>query len=670
MLDLKKCNIFIGSPGDVVRYKDKIEHLIELEGSTICENVIIKSYRYENDAPVTSYKKPQDIINEEVLEKCDILIALFHSKIGTPTVNYRSGTIEEVEYFLKRKKPVIFYFIDELIHPSEITESTLTVQKIKQEYGAEHTYRTINGIEEINKYLTIDLKYNIETLLKKENSAFIKLTCCEKNGRPDIKAINQDSRLKLLLVKTNIDFYVKNHDFGIPLGLWVLKSYFELRGLDIVVDIFDERYETISNSGIKFEDVALAYDICAISLSTCEVVPAIKKFEFLTKNSIVTIAGGIFTASNELYLLKKGCVDYVIPGVSTLPFYNLLVDLKKSKEDGISLKSNILSHIRHVFTSKNINNTNIWKPSQLPNIEIGILREMGEQYYPYMNRKVDIFTSRGCNKKCEFCSVQKESQQQIFERDSSYIIDEIRVLYDIGFRQFSFKDEDFFMLDRARLMKALKKLKEQGVNAKYKIRTRVDSLLSGTVDLEELSNAGIYEIQYGIETPNNEFLSKIKKGNNYDYNSVIDLIRKNSRYNIITNCSFILGIEGETTEYYEKLLGFFRSIHEDTSIENELFKPYINFITPHPYKNSISDENYKILTYDLRYFNHKIPVCYPKYMKRIYRKNMIDTYHEIVKLFNAEQYNPLIPESISKQFISGSLYPTDNNTIQFSEVQL
>lgn len=34
----------------------------------------------------------------------------------------------------------------------------------------------------------------------------------------------------VLLVKSAIDFPIKDYDFGVPLGLWLLKSYFNLQG--------------------------------------------------------------------------------------------------------------------------------------------------------------------------------------------------------------------------------------------------------------------------------------------------------------------------------------------------------------------------------------------------------------------------------------------------------
>jgi hypothetical protein len=53
---------------------------------------------------------PQTIINEQILDKCDLLVGVFWTRIGTPTKEYSSGTIEEIESHISSKKPAMLYF--------------------------------------------------------------------------------------------------------------------------------------------------------------------------------------------------------------------------------------------------------------------------------------------------------------------------------------------------------------------------------------------------------------------------------------------------------------------------------------------------------------------------------------------------------------------------------
>ena len=56
-------------------------------------------------------KHPQKIINNQVVSKSDLLICVFGSKLGTPTEDYASGSVEEVEEHIKAGKPVMIFFL-------------------------------------------------------------------------------------------------------------------------------------------------------------------------------------------------------------------------------------------------------------------------------------------------------------------------------------------------------------------------------------------------------------------------------------------------------------------------------------------------------------------------------------------------------------------------------
>jgi hypothetical protein len=50
------------------------------------------------------------VINRQVLADCDLLVAIFWTRIGSPTGSALSGTVEEIEKHLKAEKPAMLYF--------------------------------------------------------------------------------------------------------------------------------------------------------------------------------------------------------------------------------------------------------------------------------------------------------------------------------------------------------------------------------------------------------------------------------------------------------------------------------------------------------------------------------------------------------------------------------
>jgi hypothetical protein len=54
--------------------------------------------------------RPQQAVNDQIVEPADILIGMFWMRLGTPTGKAKSGTVEEIEQFLAAGKSVMVYF--------------------------------------------------------------------------------------------------------------------------------------------------------------------------------------------------------------------------------------------------------------------------------------------------------------------------------------------------------------------------------------------------------------------------------------------------------------------------------------------------------------------------------------------------------------------------------
>lgn len=53
---------------------------------------------------------PQKILNSQLAKKSDMLVAVFGTRVGSPTDTSLSGTIEEIEEHVKAGKPVMLFF--------------------------------------------------------------------------------------------------------------------------------------------------------------------------------------------------------------------------------------------------------------------------------------------------------------------------------------------------------------------------------------------------------------------------------------------------------------------------------------------------------------------------------------------------------------------------------
>lgn len=107
--------VLIASPGDVLRQRDVVQREVEdWNRGRIGKDLGIRLEvaRWELDAvPELGRGDGQEVINRQLLEDSDIVVAIFHARLGTATPRGASGTAEELDAAVKRAVPV-HVFVD------------------------------------------------------------------------------------------------------------------------------------------------------------------------------------------------------------------------------------------------------------------------------------------------------------------------------------------------------------------------------------------------------------------------------------------------------------------------------------------------------------------------------------------------------------------------------
>jgi len=71
--------------------------------------IALRPVRWERDAIPTMGGRPQQMLNEQFVDSCDLGIAIFWTRLGTPTGEHQSGTVEELRRLQANRKPVLVY---------------------------------------------------------------------------------------------------------------------------------------------------------------------------------------------------------------------------------------------------------------------------------------------------------------------------------------------------------------------------------------------------------------------------------------------------------------------------------------------------------------------------------------------------------------------------------
>jgi hypothetical protein len=153
-VETKLYRVLIASPGDVPQEREIIREEIARWNAihTSEMKMILMPLGWETDATPDLEEGGQAIINRQLVDICDLLIGVFWTRLGTPTTQAESGTVEEIERAHNEGKRCIVYFSDQAVSPSATDQKQYKrLQKYKDELnkkGLTNTYKTIEEFRE------------------------------------------------------------------------------------------------------------------------------------------------------------------------------------------------------------------------------------------------------------------------------------------------------------------------------------------------------------------------------------------------------------------------------------------------------------------------------------------------------------------------------------------
>lgn len=160
----------ISCPSDVQKELEVVLNTIDEINMTVGEEngINIKCLYWKSNSRPDSGDSGQNIINKQLLSKADGVIALFWTKFGTPTVQYGSGTEEEIEKAILQGKNVMLYFSNQPINPDKIDyEQYVRVKEFKKRYSG--LFDEYNSLDDFRQKLNRHILDLMSTLIEKES---------------------------------------------------------------------------------------------------------------------------------------------------------------------------------------------------------------------------------------------------------------------------------------------------------------------------------------------------------------------------------------------------------------------------------------------------------------------------------------------------------------------
>ncbi len=142
--------VMIASPSDVFTERNIIREVL-YEWNSInfdLRKVVLLPIAWETHSSPEMGDRPQAIINRNLLKDCDLLVGVFWTRIGTPTGEYESGTVEEIDEHIRAGKPAMLYFSSAPVVPDSVDSDQYSKLKNFKDSckttGLYETYSTIN----------------------------------------------------------------------------------------------------------------------------------------------------------------------------------------------------------------------------------------------------------------------------------------------------------------------------------------------------------------------------------------------------------------------------------------------------------------------------------------------------------------------------------------------
>src|SRR5271165_4568869 len=104
--------VLIASPSDVLDEREIAVQTIQgwNDLNSAERQLVLLPIRWETHTAPEYGRRPQEIINRQIVDHCDLLVGVFWTRVGSPTGKADSGTIEEIERVAGLGKPIMLYF--------------------------------------------------------------------------------------------------------------------------------------------------------------------------------------------------------------------------------------------------------------------------------------------------------------------------------------------------------------------------------------------------------------------------------------------------------------------------------------------------------------------------------------------------------------------------------
>ena len=341
-----------------------------------------------------------------------------------------------------------------------------------------------------------------------------------------------------------------------PLGLGYLAASLLENGFE--VKLLDPEAERLSRRQFEEGVVRWGADLIGLTATTPTFLSALnigRAIRKLLPNTPIVLGGPQATVMPEFILSHYSDIfDYIAVGEGELTLIELCRVLDRGNGTAESVPGLVLMKRGRTHRTKPRAVIEDLDTIPMPARDIGDMRLYYEpnDFNNLGLKSATMLTSRACPHNCIFCASRSIWGNHVRFHSPERVVEEIRLLretYDV--QHILFKD-DTFTIHRDRVAEICDRILQEGLDMKFSCLARVDGVDRELLGL--MKRAGFYHICYGIETGDARLLKVLRKGITLE--QARDAMKITNELGFKSNCTFLIGIPGETRQTALKTIRF------------------------------------------------------------------------------------------------------------------
>jgi hypothetical protein len=215
--------VIIASPGDVPKERQLAREIVYEWNNinSLDRRICLLPVGWEHNSSPEMGARAQEFINKQLLENSDLLIGIFWTRIGSPTGESTSGSVEEIEKHVESGKPAMLYFSNTPVRPDSIDQEQYEeLKKFKKDCYDKGLVETFDSIDDLRQKLTRQLSLKII-----QNDYFQVTNFKDQQDTENLKEIDERGQLDLSDEEKELIIEASNDPSGTVMKLAYLGGF-------------------------------------------------------------------------------------------------------------------------------------------------------------------------------------------------------------------------------------------------------------------------------------------------------------------------------------------------------------------------------------------------------------------------------------------------------------